>query len=293
MELRTLEYFVAVAEERSFTRAATRCHVAQPAISQQIRSLERELGEKLFDRGTRAVSLSAAGEALIPHARAALAAAAAAKAEFAARSGLLTGELALGTVDGVETTELPSQLGAFHRRHPGVTVRLIGGTSSDLLNRVRHGTLDAAVVALPRGGVAPYFHHRVLLQDEIVAVVSRDRPEAGKPQLTLSQITGAPLITYGQDSGLRPHLEAAFEDAGVSFRPAYATNDVALQVALVASGVGIALAAGADSTLARDARVGTVPLSPRIPYTKALIWRAESALAAPVRALLALGRSQG
>ncbi|MEW2301337.1 LysR family transcriptional regulator [Streptomyces sp. NPDC006655] len=116
MEVRTLQYFLAVAEEKSFTRAAARCHVAQPAISRQIRELERELGEALFERDSRTVRLSTAGAALLPHARVVTGAVAAAKAEFAARSGLLTGNLSLGAADGVEHSSLPARLGAFHRQ---------------------------------------------------------------------------------------------------------------------------------------------------------------------------------
>ncbi|MEU1163761.1 LysR family transcriptional regulator [Streptomyces sp. NPDC005921] len=288
MEVRTLQYFLAVAEERSFTRAAARCHVAQPAISQQIRALERELGEALFERDSRTVRLSAAGEALLPHARAATAAVAAAKAEFAARSGLLTGNLALGAADGVEHSGLPARLGAFHRQYPGVSVHLVDGTSASLVPQVRQGSLDAAFVAVPPGGLDPGFGHRVLVRDEIVAVVAADRPQARRPALALPELAGTPLITYGPDSGLRPHLLAAFAEAGAPFRPAYATNHVALQIELVAEGVGLALAGGADPAITADPRVTAVPLTPRIPYAKALIWRAGPHASAPLRALLSL-----
>ncbi|MER6128660.1 LysR family transcriptional regulator [Streptomyces sp. NPDC001795] len=288
MEVRTLQSFLAVAEEKSFTRAAARCHVAQPAISQQIRALERELGEALFERDSRTVRLTAAGEALMPHARAVSAAVAAARAEFAARSGLLTGHLSLGAADGVDHSSLPAQLGAFHRLYPGVGVNLVDGTSASLVPQVRQGSLDAAFVAVPPGGLDSDFGHRVLIRDEIVAIVASDQPQAQQAALSLAQLSGTPLITYGPDSGLRPHLIAAFADAGVPFRPAYATNHVALQVELVAAGVGIALAAGADRSPASDPRVTVVPLTLRIPYAKALIWRAGPHTSAPLRALLHL-----
>jgi DNA-binding transcriptional LysR family regulator len=288
MELRTLRYFLAVAEERSFTRAGARCHIAQPAISQQIRALERELGEPLFDRDSRTVRLSAAGRALLPHARNATAAADAATAEFAARAGLLTGDLSLGAADGVESSSLPAQLGAFHRLHPGVTVRLVDGTSESLVPQVRQGSLDAAFVAVPPDGLHPAFEHRILVSAEIVAVVGSDQPQARQATMELTELVGTALITYGPDSGLRPHLLAAFEQAAVPFHPACATNHVALQTELVAAGVGIALAAGADRQIAQDPRVTTVPLVPRIPYTKALIWRAGPHRSAPLRALLDL-----
>ncbi|MEU6251071.1 LysR family transcriptional regulator [Streptomyces sp. NPDC047043] len=288
MEVRTLQYFLAVAEEQSFTRAAARCHVAQPAISQQIRSLERELGEALFERDSRTVRLTAAGEALMPHARTVSTAVAAAKAEFAARSGLLTGALALGVADGVESSSLPALLGTFHRLYPGVTVNLLEGVSAGLIPQVRQGSLDAVFVAVPPEGLDPLFGHRVLVRDEIVALVAADRPQARQPALSLREVSATPLITYGSDSGLYVRLRKAFEAADVPFRPAYATNHVALQLELVAAGVGIALAAGGARGIAGDPRVTVVPVTPRIPYAKALVWRAGPHSSAPLRALLDL-----
>jgi DNA-binding transcriptional LysR family regulator len=244
MELRTLGYFVAVAEEESFSRAANRCRVAQPAISQQIRNLERELGESLFERRPRSVVLTAAGQVLMPYAREALSVVAAAKAQFAARSGVLSGELTIGSVDGVEITALPRVLGVFRSRYPGVAVRLIGGTSMTLLDQVRHGKLDAAAIAHPLQPLEENVPHRTLLRDQMVAVVPRERAEARRSAITLAELAETSLISYGPDNGLRPVIDQAFADAGLKFAPAYATNDVALLVALAVEGVGIAVAAG-------------------------------------------------
>ncbi|NUR02800.1 MAG: LysR family transcriptional regulator [Streptomyces sp.] len=288
MEVRTLQYFLAVAEEESFTRAAARCHVAQPAVSQQIRSLERELGEALFERDSRTVRLTAAGEALVPHARTVTGAVAAAKAEFAARSGLLTGTLSIGAADGVESSSLPALLGTFHRLYPGVGVRLVEGASASLVPQVRQGSLDAVFVAVPLEGLDPGFGHRVLVRDEIVALVASDQPQARAATLSLDEVSAVPLITYGSDSGLYPRLRTAFEEAEVPFRPAYATNHVALQLELVAAGVGIALAAGAARGITGDPRITVVPVTPRIPYAKALLWRSGPHSSAPLRALLDL-----
>ncbi|MER6090657.1 LysR family transcriptional regulator [Streptomyces bluensis] len=293
MEVRTLRYFLAVAEEESFTPAAARCHVAQPAISQQIRALERELGEALFERDSRTVRLTDAGRALLPHARSVSASVAAAKAEFAARSGLLTGILELGAADGVESSSLPALLGTFHRLYPGVGVQLVEGSSAGLIPQVRQGSLDAVFVAVPPEGLDPGFGHRVLVRDEIVALVAAGRPQAEHASLSLEEFATTPLITYGPDSGLYTRLRTAFEEARVPFRPAYATNHVALQLELVAAGVGIALAAGAVRGITRDPRVTVVPVTPRIPYAKALIWRAGPHASAPLRALLDLPHPAG
>lgn len=289
MELRTLRFFVAVAEEESFTRAAARLFVAQPAVSQQIRSLERELGETLFDRNPRSVRLTEAGRALLPLANRTLAAADTLTAEFASRSALLTGSLSLGTVDGVEHTRLPGLLGSFHRQYPGVTVHLVDGRSSELISRVDDGRLDAAVVALPERSLPDGFRAEVMLEDEIVAVVASHSPLAGRRSVPVEMLDGRTLITYGPDSGLRPWLQAAFDAVGIDFTVRYATNDAALHVALVDAGVGVALSVRTDRALTDNPRVRALPIAPPLTYRKALVWRTAPEVSRPLRAFLALG----
>src|SRR6266508_6552650 len=150
MELRQLAYFLAVTEERNFTRAAQRIPIAQPAISQQIRRLESELGEKLFVRDRRRTRLTPAGEALLPHARAMLADAAHAREAVVALSGLLTGRLAFGFVQPLPDRRLPVLLGAFHREHPGIELKLIEDETDALLGALATGELDAALIGLGR-----------------------------------------------------------------------------------------------------------------------------------------------
>lgn len=287
MELRTLEYFVAVAEERSFTRAAARCHVVQPAISQQIQALEKELGELLFDRLPRQVVLTSGGAALLPHARACLAAAAAAALEFADRSGLLGGSFALGTVGGLEGTRIPGLLGEYHRRYPRVAVSLTGASSPSLLAKVRDGAIDAAVVAGPPDGALAAVASRVLLEDRIVAVLPAGSRAADRP-MTLEEVARSPVISYGPDSGVHAFVREAFAAKGLRLDIAYATNDVALQVALVAEGIGMALTSHASPVLAADPRFVVVPLEPAIRLRKVFVWRPVTRPSTPLRAFLDL-----
>jgi DNA-binding transcriptional LysR family regulator len=286
MELRVLEYFTAIADGESFTRAAERLHVAQPSVSQQIRALERELGEPLFERGARGATLTPGGRALLPYARAALAAVAAARAEFAARSGLLTGSLALGTVGGLEETVFPELLGIFHRRYPGVAVRLTEGTSAPLLDQVARGELDAAIIAGPGSPLPDGISDQVFLRDMIMAVTRSDSKYAQHAAVPLRLVSSQPLITYSQGSGLRDLIEAAFQRAGLMLTAAYESNDPALHVALARQGVGTALAAGSDPSLRNASDITCLPLDPPIPYDKRLIWRTAETPPAPVRALL-------
>src|SRR5215207_725838 len=133
MELRQLAYFVAVAEDLHFTRAAERLRIAQPAVSQQIRRLESELGEQVFLRDRRSVTLTTAGEALLPYARAALAQVAHGKESISALRGLTTGPLAIGLVHPLPGRRIVRAIGAFARRHPAVALSLLEGETDALL----------------------------------------------------------------------------------------------------------------------------------------------------------------
>ena len=151
MELRHLEYFVAVAEELSFTKASRRMHVVQSGVSSAIQSLERELAAPLFERDRHRVALTDAGRALLPEARATLGAAQAAKDAVGQARGRLRGTVTVGTMLSTGTVDLPAILGRFHGMHPDVSVRLrISATgSSGLIREVQAGALDLAVASLP------------------------------------------------------------------------------------------------------------------------------------------------
>ncbi len=286
MDLRALEYFVAVVEERSFTRAAFREHVSQPSISQQMRALESELGESLFERGVKGVRLTPGGETLLPYARECLAVVAAARAEFSGRSALLRGELRLGTVSGVEETPVPDLLALYHERFPHVNVELTGGTSLPLLSQVEQGGLDAAIIARPGEPLPADIACYSLLNDEIIAIVSELNPLATQPEVTLAELARHPLITYGADSRLRPLIAEAFAAAGQTLAVSYSTRDVPLNLALARRDVGIALVAGSDPAIGHTPGVSALPTQPRIEYSKILVWRSTRTPSAALSAFL-------
>src|SRR4051812_25698988 len=132
MELRQLEYFVAVVDEANFTRAAERLHVAQPGVSAQIRRLEAELGQELLDRSGRTVKLTDVGAAVLPHARDAVAAARSVREAVDALTGLVHGRVTLGMVWS-PGTDVAALLAGFHERHPGVEITLKEAASGDLV----------------------------------------------------------------------------------------------------------------------------------------------------------------
>jgi DNA-binding transcriptional LysR family regulator len=234
MELRQLGYFVAVAEERNFTRAAQRIPIAQPAISQQIRRLEAELGDRLFVRDRRGIGLTAAGEALLPHARAMLADAEHAREAVAALSGLLTGRLAFGFVLPLPDRRLARLLGAFHRRYPGIELRLIEDETDPLLTALATGQLDVALIGLGRYDRPPPDLDSVLVAREpIVVAVHPRHPLAGHGAISLHALRDEPMIAFTSASKQRSTLQAACQAAGFDPRVVAETSDPGVVIQLI------------------------------------------------------------
>jgi DNA-binding transcriptional LysR family regulator len=288
MELRTLEYFIAVAEEESFTRAAQRCFITQPSISAQIQALERELGEALFDRAQRTTVLTDGGRLLLPYARECVRAAQNAKAEFSARAGLLRGEFRIGTGGGVEHTTIPVLLGELRQKYPGLDIDVSEATSRPLLDMVLQNRLHAAVIARPDEELPATVCSAPMFSDEIVAVYDPSvYPLGDADPLPLADILAHPVITYPRTSALRASVERVAAAAGLAMRADIAANDVRLQVTFAQQGLGIALSVRSDPEL-RHTGLSVRHVEPRIDFHKILIWRNDRPLPAPLRAFLEL-----
>ena len=286
MELRQLEYFVAVAEEAHFTRAAQRLSIAQPAVSQQIRRLENELGERLFLRD-RAVTLTEAGVALLPHARAALADVVHGREAIAALRGLLTGHLRVGLVQPLPDRRVVRTIGHFQRRHPAIAVTLTEDETDALLAAIVAGTLNAAFIGLgPDQAPPPELESRLLAREPAVLAVHPEHPLAARRSVRLAALRDEPIVTLTRASRLRTVLEGVCRDAGFVPRIAAETSDLGVMLALVAEGVGIAMLP--RSGLEGAAEVTAVGLThPRIERRIVLVWRADNTSPA-ARAFLAL-----
>jgi len=289
MELRQLAYFLAVAEERNFTRAAQRIPIAQPAISQQIHRLESELSEKLFVRDRRGTKLTAAGEALLPHARAMLASAEHAREAVGALSGLLTGHLAAGFVQPLPDRRLVGLLGEFHRRHPGIELRLIEDETDALLAALGAGDLDVALIGLGRyDRLRPDVASRLVAREPVVVAAHPQHPLAGRGSIALQALRDAPMVTFTQASKQRSNLEAACRAAGFAPRIVAETSDLGVIVQLVQQQIGVAV-------LPRSALDGVTTLTqlsltrPRLARRIVLAWRPANSPPA-ARALLALAQ---
>src|SRR3954454_23596016 len=275
MELRQLAYFVAVADEAHFTRAAERLRIAQPAGSQQIRRLEAELGERVFLRDRRSVRLTPAGGALLPHARAALAQVEHGRESIAALRGLVTGPLAVGLVHPLPGRRIVRGIGAFARSHPSVSLSLREGETDALLSAVADGTLHCAFVGLGPGTEPPDgFASAVIAREPALLAVHPGHELAAHTAVELSALREEPFVTLTHASRLRHVLEAACLQAGFAPRIAVETTDLAVMVMLAAEGVGVALLPrsgldGADGVVALGVR------GPRVDRRIALVWRAD------------------
>jgi DNA-binding transcriptional LysR family regulator len=240
MELRQLEYFVAVAEECHFTRAAKRLHVAQSGLSASIRLLERELGASLFLRSTRQVGLTAAGRALLVEARRALSATDAAKDAVAAVQGLHRGRLAIGSLQCLHVVHLPAVLAAFLAAHPGLEIRLRQGGSGELIEQVRAGRLDVAFVSRPARCpddvvIGP------LASEPLVLACAPEHPFAARTGVKLAELAEERFVDFHPDWGTRDLVDTVLADAGVERRVSLEVTDVHSLLDLVTFGLGVAL----------------------------------------------------
>ncbi|MCW2909572.1 MAG: hypothetical protein JWL68_4361 [Actinomycetia bacterium] len=241
MELRHLQFFIAVAEELSFTRASRRLHVVQSGVSSAIQGLERELGAPLFDRDRHRVALTDAGLALLPEARATLAAAQAAQDAVAQARAGLRGTLTVGTMLSIGTVDVAGLLGRFHATHPRVSVHLrhAPAGSAGLAAQVIAGELDLALVALP--GLAPAgLRLQPLSEEPLVLLAAPGHPLAGRHGVTLDQLAGEDFVDFPPGWGNRTVADRAFAAAGLDRRVPFEVIEFSSAAGLVRNGLGVA-----------------------------------------------------
>lgn len=243
MDVRQLTYFVAVAEEGHFGRAADRVHIAQPPLSQQIRKLEDELGVRLFDRTSRKVSLTRAGEALYERATDILARVAAAEEHLKAMASGRRGTLGVGFVGPAMDSRLPDAVRAYRESNPDVELTLRQLSTISQLEEVQDGRLDVGFVRLfDEKPLA--LERRLFLQEEYVLALPRShRLAADSGPIHLADLADEPWIIFPRESG--PKLYDSIMDAcrkvGFSPRIVQETLGKMTTAALVAAGMGISL----------------------------------------------------
>src|SRR4051794_11375329 len=270
MELQQLRYVLAVAETGSFTRAAERCFVVQSALSHQIAGLERELGVRLFARTSRRVALTRAGEAFLPAARACLEAADRAAADAAAATGEIRGRLAIGMIPTVTGIDLPAALREFHLRHPQVRIVLRGAGSDEMVESIRAGELDVAVLGLPESARPPGGRLRALDHDPPAAGPARTHRLATRARLDLAALAGEPFADFPADTAGRAQSDLAFAAAGLSREVAFEAMATDLILGLIRQGLAVALLPSRFVTGMPD--VVTVPLTDGPARVEYLAW---------------------
>lgn len=237
MELYQLEYFLEAARQRNFTRAAAKLHLAQAALSEQIRKLETNIGTLLFHRGHRESVLTAAGETLRQHAEGLLERADAARKAVQEVAGLRGGRLSVGAIPSVSACLLPGAVAEFRHRHPQVELALFEGTSEAVAQWVENGRVEIGIVQLPTA--AGRFEERMLLTERFVALAPAAHPLARQRTVALEKLSGESFVLYkgrARDTAL-----AACRAAGFEPRIACESSELETIRSLVAAGLGFAL----------------------------------------------------
>jgi DNA-binding transcriptional LysR family regulator len=270
MDLRQLSHFLAVAEERHFTRAAARVHLTQSSLSSSVRSLERELGSDLFVRSTRQVELTEAGRALLPAARSAIAAAEDGRDAVAAVRGLVRGHLAIGAIQALGPVNLPALIARFHRRHPAVTLRIHHVRAAELVRHTADGEIDVAIVDLPLGPQGNRVRARTIATESLQLAIAADDPLARRSRVRLSDLADREFIEYRPDSSLRASIDRACHAVGLKRHIVCEVDALVDLVELVSLGIGVSLLPPAAIRMTNGRAVG-VATDPPIPRELILV----------------------
>jgi DNA-binding transcriptional LysR family regulator len=287
VELRQLEHFVAVAEEKSFTRAAARVHVGQSAVSVSIRTLERELGARLFERTTHQVTLTDAGAALYAEARRTLVAADAARDAVASVLGVVRGTLRVGVMQSLNAVDLASVLARFRLDHPGVDLYLrpaLGGSAS-LADATRDGQLDLAFVSLgvgQRTGLST----TVLASEPLVLVGTAATLAPGRAALAPADVADATFVDFPEGWGTRTAADEMLA-SGRGPRPvSIEVADVSTFLDLVRAGLGLGLLP--RSMVPRDRRLIVRRFTPKTTWDVMVVQAEERPASAAAKAFMSL-----
>lgn len=277
MEIRHLRYFAAVAHKRHFTQAAEDLFIAQPALSQQIQALERELGITLFERTSRRVRLTSAGEALLGHAERILAEVEQTHAEMQAFAGVTRGRISLGFLQSLGAYRLSALLARFHAQYAGVEMVLHEDVTEQLLEQVKVGQLDVALTHVigdifPLHVTDPQMITEPLVKEELMLVVAPNHPLTRQPYVSPKELEHEPFILFKPGSGLRQVMVHLSLIGGFTPRILFESGDIGTIRALAAEGLGISILPQ-SVVEAPGKEVATVKLMPVLPSRMVvLVW---------------------
>lgn len=241
MELRALRAFEAVARHRHFTRAAGELHLAQSALSHQVRRLEAELGVALLTRTSRRVELTEAGAVVLVRARRILAEAAGVVSDLDELRGLVRGSIGIGAMMPVGRLHLPSLIARFHASHPGVDVHLREVPAAEMAALLRRDALDLGFSFATAPDVGPGVDVEWLAEEELVAMVGPGDPRGGQGTIALTDLHDRDLIGFLRGSAMRTAVDAALAGAGAVPRLAFESLQLEMVRALAAQGLGVGI----------------------------------------------------
>lgn len=257
MEFQQLRYACAVADSRSFSRAAERCQVAQPSLSQQVLKLEEDLGAKLFDRLGRSVRLTEAGRAFLPHARSILEQMEAARSSVAEKKADVRGSVAVGAIPTVAPYLIPRYTAAFAKRYPDAKLRIVEETTPVLVEGLRDLSIDLAILALPlRHKDLQVFPIRTEL---LFAALPKDHPRAAAESVALKSLRGEPFVMLRDGHCFRDLSIATCTHARIRPNIAFESDQFSSVLGMVAAGVGISIVP--EMAIQRNAGCGFVRLN--------------------------------
>jgi DNA-binding transcriptional LysR family regulator len=290
MELRQLRYLVALADELNFTRAAARAHVAQPALSQQIRRLEDELGMRLVERTTRQVRLTEAGTTLVSRGRRIMAEVDAARADIDAIRGILTGHVRVGTMHTMGPVDVSHALAIFHERHPAIELTVREESSKELAEMLRDDELDLAFLSVTEEIESHGLGLQPLVSEELMVVLPPDHRLCRRQRLRMAELEDEEFISFREGARLRELLIEAAASAGFEPQIKLESNESERIRRLVARGMGVAVLPRSDARASGTDVTAVALTEPSLTREIALAWRRERKQPPAVAEFLDLSR---
>jgi DNA-binding transcriptional LysR family regulator len=290
MDLRQLRYLVALAEEGSFTRAAESEHIAQPAVSQQIRRLEDEVGLALVERTTRRVSLTEAGELLVVRARWIMAEIEAAEIELQALRGMYAGHVTLGAMHTMGPVDVSLALALFAERHPNVQLTVREHASEEMAGMLRADELDLAFLSVTERVESHELGLHQLVSEELVVLLPLEHRLARRKQVRMAELADEPFISFREGARLRELLMAAGRSANFEPRVTLESNESQRVRRLVSRGLGVAILPRSDAEgPGADVAVAEL-IEPSLSRDITLAWREGRRLSPAAAEFLELAR---
>jgi DNA-binding transcriptional LysR family regulator len=289
VELRHLEHFVTVAEESSFTRAAARLHLVQSTLSASIRSLERELGARLFDRSTHHVELTEAGRALLPEAQTVLADVEAARDAVTAAHGGLRGTVRVGIMHSLALIDVAGAMVRYRAERPQVQIvpKTALGGSAELAAQVADGNLDLAFVSLP-GQRPPDLTFRELRAEPMLLVCAENDPLARRSLIRLTELDNERFVDFPVGWGNRAAVDRAFLQAGLHREIGVEVTDIPAAIELVRAGFGCAFLSDSMIRGSSTEQLALIRVQPEPRFEVSLVTPGRRRVSAAARAFIDL-----